>query len=118
MLYVKGRRDHMFISGGENIHPEEIEKTLTLFPAINQALVVPVPDREFGVRPVAFIQPGSNPASPEEITAFLTTRLPRYMLPIAYFALPDEEGMKQSRARLANMAAARLKETGQRTKPG
>lgn len=111
LLHVKGRRDNMFISGGENIHPEEIEKTLTLFPAINRALVVPVPDHEFGVRPVAFIQLGKKLASSGEITAFLRTRLPGYMLPIAYIALPDEEGLKPSRARLAEMAVALIKET-------
>jgi O-succinylbenzoic acid--CoA ligase len=53
---VQGRKDNMFISGGENIHPEEIEKALMMIDGILEALVVPVADKEYGQRPVAFIQ--------------------------------------------------------------
>ena len=53
---VIGRKDNMFISGGENIHPEEIEKALMMIDGILDALVVPIADREYGQRPVAFIQ--------------------------------------------------------------
>lgn len=111
LLHVKGRRDNMFISGGENIHPEEIEQTLECYPAIDRAVVVPVPDREFGFRPVAFIQRGHAQASSDEITTYLSTKLARYMLPIAYYELKDEEGMKLSRRELAKSAAAFLEET-------
>ena len=55
LLFVLGRKDNMFISGGENIHPEEIEQALTSIPGITEALVVPSPDREYGMRPVAWI---------------------------------------------------------------
>ncbi len=53
---VAGRRDNMFISGGENLHPEEIEKMLMTIDGILEALVVPVDDNEYGQRPVAFIK--------------------------------------------------------------
>lgn len=56
VLSVLGRKDNMFISGGENLHPEEIEKTLATLPGIEEALVVPVPDREYGMRPLAWIR--------------------------------------------------------------
>ena len=55
-LIVTGRKDSMFISGGENIHPEEIELSLLQFPAIERAAVVAVKDPEFGQRPVAFVK--------------------------------------------------------------
>ncbi|MEA3297634.1 MAG: o-succinylbenzoate--CoA ligase, partial [candidate division Zixibacteria bacterium] len=54
-LTVQGRRDNMFISGGENIHPEEIEQALCLLSDISEAVVVPCDDDQFGFRPVAFI---------------------------------------------------------------
>ena len=111
LLHVKGRRDNMFISGGENIHPEEIEQALERHPVIDRAVVVPVPNREFGFRPVAFIQCGKAQASSEEITTFLSTKLPRYMLPIAYYELKDEVGMKFSRKELAKSAASFSEET-------
>ena len=53
---VLGRKDNMFISGGENIHPEEIEKALMMIDGIREALVVPLADDEYGQRPVAFIK--------------------------------------------------------------
>jgi len=55
-LAVLGRRDNMFISGGENIHPEEIEKAIASLPGVEEALVVPVPDNEYGMRPMAWIR--------------------------------------------------------------
>ncbi len=55
-LLVLGRKDNMFISGGENIYPEEIERILREIKGIADTLVVPVPDKEFGQRPVAFIK--------------------------------------------------------------
>ncbi|PWB69552.1 o-succinylbenzoate--CoA ligase, partial [candidate division GN15 bacterium] len=55
-LTVKGRRDSMFISGGENIYPEEIERALCLIDGITDAIVVPAPHPEYGFRPCAFVQ--------------------------------------------------------------
>lgn len=55
-LVLSGRRDHMFVAGGENIHPEEIEAALLSLPGIGQALVVPEPDGEYGALPVAFVE--------------------------------------------------------------
>ncbi|TLU87782.1 MAG: o-succinylbenzoate--CoA ligase [Chlorobium sp.] len=55
-ITVAGRQDNMFISGGENIHPEEIEKALMEINGVVEALVVPVNDDEYGQRPVAFIK--------------------------------------------------------------
>ena len=55
-LAVTGRRDNMFISGGENIHPEEIEKALLSIKGIVEAIVVPKEDTELGHRPIAFVK--------------------------------------------------------------
>lgn len=66
-LRIFGRKDNMFISGGENLHPEEIEKTLSAVEGIEQALVVPLPDREYGHRPAAFIKT-AEPGKPSDET--------------------------------------------------
>src|SRR5215218_11333428 len=55
-LQVKGRMDNLFVSGGENVQPEEIEAALCRLEQIDEAVVVPVPDEEFGARPVAFVR--------------------------------------------------------------
>ncbi len=69
---VTGRKDNMFIAGGENIHPEEIEKVLMTIDGILEALVVPVDDDEYGQRPVAFIKTLEE-NKPDDIT--LTTAM-------------------------------------------
>jgi long-chain acyl-CoA synthetase len=53
--YFVGRADDMFVSGGENIYPGEVEKMLEQHPAIHQAVVVPLPDELKGMKPVAFV---------------------------------------------------------------
>jgi O-succinylbenzoic acid--CoA ligase len=64
---VAGRKDNMFISGGENIHPEEIETALMMIDGILDAIVVPVNDDEYGQRPVAFIKTAEE-NNPDEAT--------------------------------------------------
>ncbi len=50
-----GRVDDMFVSGGENIYPGEVEKLLETHPAVRQAVVVPVEDDIKGQKPAAFV---------------------------------------------------------------
>ncbi len=55
-IHVTGRRDDVLISGGENIDPREVEQVLTAHPAVGDAAVVGVSDKEWGERPVAFVE--------------------------------------------------------------
>jgi len=84
-LIVSGRIDNMFISGGENIHPENIERAMTTLFNIEQVIVVPSPDKEFGSRPVAFVD-GALPADWKSRTMQL---LPKYELPIKIYPWPS-----------------------------
>jgi O-succinylbenzoic acid--CoA ligase len=97
-LRVGGRRDNQFVSGGENIQPEEIEQALLELGGIEEAVVVPVPDAEFGRRPVAFVRP-LRPG----LAADLAGVLPGYKVPVRFLALPPagEGAIKPSRAALA-----------------
>jgi len=62
--YFVGRGDDMFVSGGENIYPGEIEAMLEQHPDIHQAVVVPVDDELKFKKPVAFVvaRPGAMPS--------------------------------------------------------
>ena len=54
-LYLVGRIDDMIVSGGENVHPLEIEDWLARHPAVDEAAVVGEPDERLGQRVVAFV---------------------------------------------------------------
>lgn len=102
-LIVEGRLDNMFISGGENIQPEEIESLLLQYPLLEQVMVLPVADPQFGFRPVAMVRLASG-FSPEEVArlrAWLADKLEKFKQPIAYFSLPAQsQGIKLSRYEL------------------
>jgi len=87
-LRVLGRMDHMFVSGGENIQPEEIERHLERVDGVERAVVVSVPDAEFGRRPVAFVRAREG-ESEKELRNTLERTLPRFKIPDAFYALPD-----------------------------
>jgi O-succinylbenzoic acid--CoA ligase len=103
-LRVGGRLDNLFISGGENVQPEEIEKALCRLNGVDEAVVVPVPDEEFGARPVAFVR--INDAEPRDLARELEPVLPRFQIPVSFHTLPEEarRGMKADRAALGERA--------------
>lgn len=99
-LTVTGRIDNQFISGGENIQPEHIERILRRVSGIHDAIVVPQQDEEFGARPVAFIDHGAHTLEIEVINEGLRGLLPGYMIPVAYYEFPtelDSQNLKVSR---------------------
>ena len=103
VLYVLGRRDRMFISGGENIYPGEIEAALESMAGIEEAIVVAAPHAEFGRRPIAFLI--CEPAGPGrvEIEARLRRELPGYKIPDAFYRIPDD--VSTSRPRVEELLA-------------
>ncbi len=86
VLHVSGRRDRMFISGGENLQPEEIEMALLGLDGVDEAVVVPVEHEEFGARPVAFV--GGTALDAKTLDAALRDLLPGYKTPDVYYRMP------------------------------
>ncbi len=110
VLTITGRADGMFVSGGENIQPQEIEDVLGSHPAVALAVVVPAPDPAFGSRPVAFIQSLGAAPPEDELQALLAERLPRYKHPVRYHPLPADALTplgKPDRVRLTDLACER-----------
>ena len=98
-LTVRGRKDNRFISGGENIQPEEIERALINIDGVRAAVVVPVSDDEFGERPVAFVERATD-LTDSDLRDALRERLPKFMIPDAFLPWPEteeSEGMKPDR---------------------
>lgn len=101
-LKIIGRADNQFISGGENIHCEEIEWVLNQLEAVQQSIVVPVKDSEYGYRPIAVLHCDLLP-EPADIETFLKPRLTKFKWPVAYFQMPTEllnGGIKVPRQRV------------------
>jgi len=79
-LEVLGRKDRMFISGGENIYPEEIEKAFLEHPSIFAALVKGIEDQELGRKCIAYYA-AQDELCPHSLKEFLRQRLPSYKIP-------------------------------------
>lgn len=79
-LSILGRKDNMIISGGENIHLEEIEQALMELPYVASCTLKKRKDSEYGERPIALIDL-SWPVSKETIRKDLIGKLERFKVP-------------------------------------
>jgi acyl-CoA synthetase (AMP-forming)/AMP-acid ligase II len=110
--YFVGRTDDMFVSGGENIYPTDIERMLERHPDIAQACVVPIEDAIKGQKPVAFVvrKPGREP-SDDDIKRFALANAPAYQHPrFVWFVdeLPLASTNKVDRVALHKLAEERV----------
>jgi O-succinylbenzoic acid--CoA ligase len=110
-LIIKGRLDNMFISGGENIYPEEIEQLLQFHNHIIDVCVVDVKDDEFGARPVAFIKMDGNKRMDEaHLKKYLEDRITGFKIPDRFFTWPEEmEGLKLDRTYFRELAIEKMR---------
>lgn len=81
-FHVRGRMKEMFISGGENVYPAEIEAAILAHPGVADAAVVGVPDARWGEVGRAFVEPNTGAAlDGPALKAFLQDRLARFKIP-------------------------------------
>jgi acyl-CoA synthetase (AMP-forming)/AMP-acid ligase II len=110
--FFVGRTDDMFVSGGENIYPGDVERMLERHPAIAQAAVVPIDDDIKGQKPVAFVVPKAGETlTAEAVKSFALAHAPAYQHPrFVWFVekLPLTSTNKVDRAALHRLAAERL----------
>jgi fatty-acyl-CoA synthase len=85
-LYITGRASDMYISGGSNVYPREIEEKILTHPAIAEVAVLGVPDRTWGEVGVAVcaLRPGEG-LNERELLAWLDGKIARYKLPKRVF---------------------------------
>jgi O-succinylbenzoic acid--CoA ligase len=79
-LVVRGRSDDVIITGGENVHPHEVEQTLRSHPAVVDCVVYGLPDADWGVAVSATVAV-SRPVSDGDLMAFLAARLAPFQVP-------------------------------------
>jgi acyl-CoA synthetase (AMP-forming)/AMP-acid ligase II len=88
--YFIGRADDMFVSGGENIYPGEVEAMLERHPDIQQAVVVPIDDELKFKKPVAFVVTRTGAAPSEEtIQEFALANAAPYLHPRRVWFVPE-----------------------------
>ena len=78
-LWVLGRLDETIITGGENVHPQEVESTLRDHPGVSEAAVVGLPDAEWGERVGALV--AGEGVTPDAVEAFARDSLASYKVP-------------------------------------
>jgi len=81
-LFITGRTKDLIIRGGENISPGEIEAVLEQHPKIAEAVVIGVPDVEWGeeVKAIVVLKPGET-ATADEIVQYAKSRLASFKAP-------------------------------------
>jgi fatty-acyl-CoA synthase len=80
-FYIAGRSKDMFISGGVNVYPTEIELELHTHPQVKEAAVVGIPDSTWGEVGAAFVVPRSLEDPPQDLGDFLAGRIAKFKIP-------------------------------------
>ena len=89
-LWITGRSSDMFISGGSNVYPREIEEALLLHPSVAEACVLGMPHPKWGESGVAVVVLRTGAAATAaELIAHLDARLARYKRPAQIVFWPD-----------------------------
>ncbi len=109
---IVGRAKDLIISGGENIHPAEIEQALALHPAVAECAAFALPDANWGeLAAVAVVLQAGAAASEDQLRTHLQQRLARFKIPRRWFFLPQLPKTalgKVQRGVLAQQAAASI----------
>lgn len=105
--YIVGRLKDMFISGGENVYPAEVESVLHAHPAVAEAALIGVPDAKWGEvgRAIVALRPAAR-LTGEDLLAFCRERLARYKVPksvIFVEALPKTGANKVDKEQLREL---------------
>jgi fatty-acyl-CoA synthase len=106
-FYIVDRVKDMFISGGENVYPAEVEGAIFEHPAVAEVAVVGVPDARWGEVGRAFVVTAPGAALDlAELRSFLATRLAKYKIPVYLDVvddLPRTGSNKVQKARLRDL---------------
>lgn len=108
-FHVRGRLKEMFISGGENVYPAEVELALQQHPSVALAAVVGVPDSHWGEVGRAFVEtlPGAS-VDAAALKTFLKGILAKFKVPRTYHIVATEQLPRTASGKLDKAALSRL----------
>nr|BFD58138.1 long-chain fatty acid--CoA ligase [Bdellovibrio sp. CKG001] len=108
-FYVVGRKKDMFISGGENVYPPEVEQILRSHPAVLEAAVIGVPDEKWGEVGKAFIVRQKPDLTAEDLLNHCAKNLAKFKIPkhfVFLATLPKGDSGKILKRQLMEPAAS------------
>lgn len=94
-LQIRGRKDRQFISGGENIQPEEIERICLQHKSVKQVYICAIKDKQYGQRAVLFVLFAQHQNThfieqTKQLQQYLSIQLTRFKQPDRYLAWPQQ----------------------------
>ena len=106
-LFIEGRKNFLISTGGENVNPIEVEKTLIQHPLVAEAAVFPLKDQEWGeiIAAAVVLKDRSDRLSFDDLKKFLQERLTGFKIPKKIFfedQLPKTELGKVEKDKLIN----------------
>jgi len=102
-LNITGRKDSMFTVKGANVYPEELEKQINSFEAVQESLVVNIEQPSKDNMIAAFIK-AFGKVDKDKLKQFLGSRLEKQKIPKYFFDWPQEDGLKPNRKRFKEIA--------------
>jgi fatty-acyl-CoA synthase len=89
-LYLTGRASDMYISGGSNVYPREVEEVLLTHPAVSEVAILGIPDRQWGEigLAVCVLETGHS-ADEAVLSEFLAGKVTRYKMPARYLFINE-----------------------------
>jgi fatty-acyl-CoA synthase len=88
-FYVVGRKKDMFISGGENVYPPELEQVIRTLPGVREVAVVGVPDDKWGEVGKAFVVKDDKQITEQDLHSHCLKNLAKFKIP-KYFVFLNE----------------------------
>lgn len=110
-LYLADRRSDMILVGGANVYPAEVEATLVAHPEVRDAVVVGLPDDDYGRIVHAIVQPvpGAAPGLADRLREHCGQRLARYKNPRSYELVAHPLRDDAGKVRRSELATARTR---------
>jgi fatty-acyl-CoA synthase len=88
-VYVVGRKKDMFISGGENVYPPELEQVIRTLPGVREVAVVGIPDEKWGEVGKAFVVRDGATLTESDLLTHCLKNLAKFKIPKYFVFLPE-----------------------------
>ena len=122
--WIRGRLKEMYISGGENVYPAEVEEALAAHPAVAEAAVIAVADERWGETGLAFVVArDGQPVADDALASFCRARLAGYKVPRRYRLVAELPRLTSGKVDKLALARGLAREAGsagvgERAEPG